>query len=131
MISTLIKCFPRKLQDKVASKNLEFGKTLSEAQSQIHAGMTQIPVRWHPSAGRPFPQMQVWCKAGLLIPTAQKALTVEGSEHTPPRAPKQPSTSINYLAGFILKLLWVFYFNWKCITIPFSEMFLFPFPVLE
>lgn len=33
LISTLMKCFPRRLQDKVAPKNLEFGKMLSKAPS--------------------------------------------------------------------------------------------------
>lgn len=44
LISTLMKWFRRKLQDEVAPKNLESGKTLSEASSQRHAGVTQRPM---------------------------------------------------------------------------------------
>lgn len=94
LISTLMKCFLRRLQDKVASKNLEFGKALSEAQSQIHTGVTNIQMRSHLSAGRPFPQIQSWCKARPLVSSPDLALTVEGGEHRPPRAPKQLSAFI-------------------------------------
>lgn len=78
LVSTLMECFPRRLQDKVAPKNREFRKMLPAAQRSrpcwCHTG-TQGGL--HPSARRPFPQTQASCEAEFLNLFPKTALMVE------------------------------------------------------
>lgn len=47
LISTLTKYLPQRRPDEVVPRNLEFGKMLSDAQSQGHAGVTLRPTGEH------------------------------------------------------------------------------------
>lgn len=81
LISALMKCFPRRLQNKVAPKNPELGKMLSEVQSQGRAGVTH-----RPTGDRTIRRKSFFTDMGLVEsriphPSPQRALTAAGSGH--------------------------------------------------